>query len=782
MEKTLLALAVALLAGCATTGPTDTTGPADVDGFARLSAGAWPTAYELELTIDPRKDRFSGKTTIHVVIPEPTREIVLHGLDLTIQSARAISGDLAIDLRSSEGAHGGLLLTSEAPISGELRLEITYDAPLREGLDGLYRTSADGRWFAFTQFEPMDARRAFPCFDEPVFKTPFTATLRVPVGMKAFTNTPQTGEETADGWSVVRFATSKPLPTYLVAFAVGDIVARSGPTEETDGVPFRILAARGREHLATWALERTPAILGAISDYFGEPLPYAKLDLIGVPNFGYGAMENVGLVTFRERLLLLDPDNVPPQAIEYGISVIAHELAHMWFGNLVTMPWWDDLWLNEAFATWLEGKITAGLEPALETAAADVMGAQWVMGLDVKTHARSIREPIAHGGDVQNAFDGITYTKGATILGMAEGWIGEAAMRVGLRAYMKDHAHAGGTTADLFAALDGATDKPVSAMLASFTDQPGVPRVDVTLRCDGPPRMVIRQERHLRAESGLDRARLWKIPVCFRYPVKGLVTSSCVLLDSSELEVPLEGKECPIWLHPNPDERGYYRWSVPKDSLAQLVGPYRSALTLREKMAILPNLWALVTADRLPARTYLEAIDHLAAETHPLVVERVAGALSGLAPHARGLGIEADLAKRIQERLGHHAARIGDERVEGETPRTTMLRNHLRSVLGDAGKDPALRKAAREKTDRFLGDPSQVPEGLGTALAMAAWDGDGALFDRFLSASQGKVSPQVRTELVRALGSFSDPALTVRGLDAVIDGPLRTQDLRVIYG
>jgi alanyl aminopeptidase len=365
---------------------------------------------------------------------------------------------------------------------------------------------------------------------------------------------------------------------------------------------------------------------------------------------------------------------------------------------------------------------------------------------------------------------------------MAEGWIGEAAMRVGLRAYMKKHAHAGGTTADIFAALDGATDKPVSAMLASFTNQPGVPRVDVSLRCEGPPRMVIRQERHLRSESQLDRARLWKIPVCFRYPVDGLVTSSCVLLEGSELEVPLEGKACPVWLHPNPDERGYYRWSVPPGVLAQLVGPYRSALTLREKMALLPHLWALVTADQLPAKTYLEAIDQLAEETHPLVIARVAGALSSLAAHARGLGIEGDLAKRIQTRLGGHASRIGDVQTKGETPRTTMLRNHLRSVLGDAGRDPALRKAAREKTDTFLGDPSQVPEGLGTAMAMAAWDGDQALFGRLLEVAQTKVSPQVRTELVRAMGSFSDPALTVRGLDAVIDGPLRTQDLRVIYG
>ena len=219
-------------------------------------------------------------------------------------------------------------MRSQAPISGELTLSIAYDAPLREALDGLYRTQDDGRWFAFTQFEPLDARRAFPCFDEPVFKTPFTTTLRVPKEMAAYSNTPEVSSEIVEDSRVVAFAPSKPLPTYLVAFAVGDIVARAADTRETDGVPVRILAVRGREGLADFALDRAPAILGAISDYFGEPLPYAKLDLIGVPNFGAGAMENVGLVTFRERLVLIDPETAPPNAInDFDFELRFHYLA-----------------------------------------------------------------------------------------------------------------------------------------------------------------------------------------------------------------------------------------------------------------------------------------------------------------------------------------------------------------------------------------------------------------------------------------------------------------------
>ena len=782
MRLTLSLFIAFLLSACATVAPTEAPTPRLADGHSRLSAAARPLAYRVDLKVDPREERFSGRVQIEVKVPEPTRELVLHGQDMTVTRAVAKVGEVEIVLRAAEGKHGGLLLNAEAPVSGDLTLDLTFNAPLEERLNGLYRTQDGGKWFAFTQFEPMDARRAFPCFDEPVFKTPFTTTLRVPEGMNAFANTPELKRETMDGWTTVHFAESKPLPTYLVAFAIGDIVARDGDTSETDGVPFRVLAVRGREDLADWALEATPAILGVISDYFDQPLPYAKLDLIGVPNFGAGAMENVGLVTFREQLVLLDPKVAPPRQMEGAVSVIGHELAHMWFGNLVTMPWWDDLWLNEAFATWLEGKATDRVAPEMETHAADVLGALWVMGLDVKVNARSIREPIVHGGDVQNAFDGITYTKGAAVLAMTESWVGEAALRKGLRTYMKRHAHGGGTTQDLWVALDSATEKPVSDMLSSFTDQPGVPRVDVTVRCEGSPRLLVRQERHARAESSIDRDKLWKIPFCFRYPVAGQVISSCKLLEERELEIPLQGDLCPLWIHPNADERGYYRWSLPEAFIKGLVRENRSALTLREKIALLPHLWSLTTANKLSPVIYLDAIEAIAEETHPLLVSRVASALSGLAPHARAHGLENHLARAIRRAVGSHVTRIGSEAVQGETPRTTTLRSQLKGLLADAGQDPALRSAARSAVNAFLEKPSVVPEGLGSALVIAARDGDAALFERYMATLQGDVSPGVRAQLVRGAGSFQQPTLIHRALDSTVDGPLRTQDLRRVYG
>ena len=772
---------VLLCSGCASLPPVEQEKAPVADGHARLAKEAIPTAYRLELQIDPRTERFSGQTAIDVTLPQATQRLTLHGQNLNVTRAVARAGETTVELEAHEGQHGGLLLSARAPLSGALTLELTYDAPLDERLNGLYRTQDGGRWFAFTQFEPLDARRAFPCFDEPVFKTPFTTTLRVPEGMNAFANTPETGRTTANGWTTVTFAESKPLPTYLVAFAVGDIVARDGDSAEMDGVPFRVLAVRGREGLADWALEHTPAIVGVISDYFAEPLPYAKLDLIGVPNFGAGAMENVGLVTFREQLVLLDPAVAPPRQMEGAVSVIGHEIAHMWFGNLVTMPWWDDLWLNEAFSTWLEGKVTDRIAPEMETRAADVLGALWVMGLDIKQNARSIREPIVHGGDVQNAFDGITYTKGAAVLGMTESWIGEAALRKGLRTYMKRHAHSVGTTEDLWVALDSATEKPVSRMLSSFTDQPGVPRVDVTLECEGAPNLVVRQERHARWESSLDRAKLWSLPFCYRYPVAGQVVSTCTLLEKSEERLPLEGSTCPLWIHPNADERGYYRWSLPEASIKSLVTLYRSALTLREKIALLPHLWALTTAKKLSAATYLEAIEALSEESHPLLISRVASALDGLTSHARSLGLEDALAKVIRRRLGSHATRIGPAASEGETPRTTVVRGQLKSLLADAGQDPELRREARQTVDAFLADPKTVPEGLSNALVIAAWDGDETLFDSYLTGAQTDVSPGVRAQLVRGLGSFPQPELVHRALDVTVDGPLRTQDLRRVY-
>ncbi|MDP6946800.1 MAG: M1 family metallopeptidase, partial [Myxococcota bacterium] len=362
MNKALCSMMVALLAtgtmaACGATQVKDTPKkattpvapkPFEVDGHARYGQGVVPQAYRLELAVDPRTERFRGEVEIDVLIHHlEDGLVVLHGQDMTVQLASVRTGDQTVAATPVYGPHGALALrVTPPPPPGEATLYLAYDAPLPMVPEGLYRVQEGENWYAYTQFEPLEARKAFPCFDQPEFKTPFTVTMRVPKGMTALTNTPETSRVDAGDDTVYGFATSKPIPTYLVAFAVGafDIVP-APPGSFPGGLGFRVVTVEGRGDLARYVLDTTPPILAALSDYFGQPYPYAKLDYVAVPNFGAGAMENVGLVTYRERLILLE-EGATPAARRSSLGVNAHELAHMWFGNLVTPAWWDDLWLN----------------------------------------------------------------------------------------------------------------------------------------------------------------------------------------------------------------------------------------------------------------------------------------------------------------------------------------------------------------------------------------------------------------------------------------------------
>ena len=353
---------------------------------------------------------------------------------------------------------------------------VSFDGQLSEIPNGLYRVKDGDRWYAFTQFEPLAARTSFPCFDQPEFKTPYRIKLRVPSGMIALSNSQETGRRKEHGRVVFEFAETRALPTYLVAFAIGDFDVVSAPEGAIPGVPLRVITTKGKGGLAQYALERTPVIHKALSEYFGSGHPFDKLDLVAVPNFAAGAMENVGLVTFRETLLLLDGESAPANRKLWSQSVIAHELAHMWFGNLVTMAWWDDLWLNEAFATWMGTRIVQEVDPGLQADLERVAGTAHIMRLDSQVNTRAVRQKIRHGGDVQNAFDGITYGKGAAVLRMIESWLGPEAFRAGVREYLKAHAYGNAKTSDLLLALGAAEESAGGATVKCRCVESGAER------------------------------------------------------------------------------------------------------------------------------------------------------------------------------------------------------------------------------------------------------------------------------------------------------------------
>jgi len=761
--------------------------PFDGDGQGRYGRGVVPTAYRLELGIDPRNERFTGQVEIDVTIDRlDDGLVVLHGQDMSIHVASIKTAAGTFDAKVETGPNGALALrTSPAPTAGQATLYLAYDAPLPEVPEGLYRTQDGERWYAFTQFEPLEARKAFPCFDQPDFKAPFTVRMRVPKGMTALTNTPEVSRMDAGEDTIFEFATSKPIPTYLVAFAVGELDIVPAPAGAfPHGLSFRVATVHGRGGLTDYVIRTTPPILEALSDYFGQPYPYAKLDFVAVPNFGAGAMENVGLVTYREPLILLD-EGATPAAMRASLGVNAHELAHMWFGNLVTPAWWDDLWLNEAFATWMSTRIMGVVAPEFESATASIRGTQWAMGLDTQADARAVRQPITEAGDIYNAFDGITYTKGRAILSMTESWIGEDAFRQGVRDYMAAHAHGTATGDDLFNALGAASGRRVREMLGTFTDQPGVPLVDVETTCGhrrfDSARVTLRQRRFLPKGSTADDGGQWRIPICLRYQIGKSVNRECFELTEPEHTLDLGVEGCPTWLHPNADEQGYYRWRVPSVALVDLATVHRKKLTLRERVALPGHLYALFEAGGLDVRTFADTLEALAADPHPLVSK---GVMSGLyllenrSLSEAGVKPFAKLVRKIGQPL---LKRVGRKAAKDEAPQVKMLRQSLIRLLGGPGQDKRARSHAATMAKRFLADQTAINADVrGYALAMAAWDGDEALWASLREALDTAATPAVRMDVLRALASFRPPPLLGKTLDLLLDGTLKAQDVRTV--
>ena len=534
LTRLISLLIFALLAGCASVTHWLPWVGSDrpVDGHLRLDTTVVPTAYEVDLTIDPTAGVFSGRVRIDVLLASDTQEIRMHGGDLTLSSVAVETPNGLLGADVKRGTNGALTLSMGTQLKkGKAAIQIAFGGQLSEQPHGLYRVKEDARQYAFTQFEPLAARTTFPCFDQPEFKTPYRVRSCVPQGMVALANSREIGRRIEFGKSVFEFAETRPLPTYLVAFAVGDFDIVEAPENAIPGTPLRVVTTKGKGRLAGYALERTPVIHRELSAYFGAQHPFDKLDLVAVPNFSAGAMENVGLVTFRETLLLLDRHGAPANRKLWSQSVLAHELAHMWFGNSVTMTWWDDLWLNEAFATWMGTRIVQKVDPTLQAELQRIAGTAYLMRLDSQASTRAIRQPIEHGGDIENAFDGITYGKGAAVLRMIEAWLGREQFREGVRAYLRKHAYGSATTADLFNALESSSNQPVGDTIRLFLEQPGTPLVSMAVTCQAGAKstLSLSQSRALPARSTAEPGQPWSVPVCVRYGIGDQVHRQCTL-------------------------------------------------------------------------------------------------------------------------------------------------------------------------------------------------------------------------------------------------------------
>lgn len=755
----------------------------NVDGALRLADVATPKHYELDLTIDPTKDTFSGTVRINLELAAPQRVLYLHGQDMEFEAASFVSGNKEIGVETVAGLNGGLaaILAEEAP-AGEGTLVFRYKAPFKEGLNGLYRTKEGENWYAFTQFEPLEARKAFPGFDEPRFKTTYRTVMRVPKGMIAATNTRLSDSVSEGEFDVHRFALSKPMPTYLVAFAVGDfdvVVAEEGALE---GIEFRLLATKGKGELGDFMLRRTPAVVNYLVDYFGMPFPYDKLDIVAVPNFAAGAMENIGLVTFRDTLLLLDSETASLGQRRAALSVMVHELAHMWFGNLVTMPWWDDLWLNESFATWMAAKALVDMAPQLESSVDSISGKSWIMTQDSRTQARSIRNPVESTGDVYNAFDGITYGKGANVLRMFEAWIGPEAMKAGLRAYATKHAHQTATTEDLLAALNEASGKAVGTAMKTFLDQPGTPTLHVELVCEAKPTLSVSQKRWKAAGSQAPDAGPWHVPACFRFEERGKSKVHCELVTQETQAIELPTERCPKWVYPNADESGYYRWTMNEDAIDSVSTRFVSQLSVEERVGLQGNLSAMLAAEQVRPDVYLKSMAALAKDPNRTIFMNSVSAME-FADRAIGEDQRPSWNRKMAALTGPRMRKVGYAVKAKEPAQNGLMRASLMGSHWKLSADARTRTEADKIVAQFLKDMKTVPPDIAqAALAISAQEGTADLWLSLKMALEQAPSPAARSSIIRGLGSFKDKELHTRSLDLYLDGTLRGQDLWAVIG
>src|ERR1700688_645181 len=530
----------------------------------RLPATASPLHYRVELTLVPAAERFSGAVAIDLLLEEPAAVLWLNATALTIEAATLTAGSTRLAAGIVPGGDDFVGFSFARPVpAGRARLEVRFTGAVSSiETRGLFRQRDGGRWYLYSQFEATDARRAFPCFDEPGFKTPWDLTLHVRREDTAVANTP-VRSETAEpgGMKQVVFASTPPLPSYLVALGVGPFEIVDAGHAGQKAKPIRIIVPRGHAKEAWYAVETSARLLDLLENYIGTAYPYAKLDNLVIPQtVGFGAMENAGLITYASSIVLAKPDEATLRFKRNYVGAFAHEAAHQWFGDLVTPKWWDDVWLNESFASWLGTKIEGRFHPAWSEGVDPVAARDRGARRDTIVSARQIRQPITTKHDIENAFDGITYAKGQAVLQMFEGWVGEERFQAGGRRYLAAHAFGNATAEDFIGALAATGDTAIRPAFFSFLAQPGLPEVSVELRCvQGHGELDLSQRRFLPLGSTGTGGQLWQVPVCVRYVSGARAERACTLLVKARQTLPLAGGSCPDWVLGNAGGLGYYR-------------------------------------------------------------------------------------------------------------------------------------------------------------------------------------------------------------------------------
>jgi len=792
-----VAVALTVLVGCSA-GPHDPSPPLGSDAGSatpaadalshppegRLPTTAHPDSYRLELDVDPKADGFSGKATIALTLDAPTRSLWLHGRDLTIESASlsGASAPLATKAYPEHGILGVDLGAERAP--GDYTLTIAYRGKYADGLVGVYKVEAGGESYVFTQFEALDARRAFPCFDEPSFKTPFDVSVVARSGDTVIGNTQIAEEKPTDaGKKRVQFRTTEKLPTYLVALAVGpfDIVEAApipASASRTTPIPLRGVAVKGQGRKLAYALAEAPNVILELEKYFGIAYPYDKLDLIAVPDFAAGAMENAGAVTFREVLLLVDPALGTETQRRDVTATMSHELSHQWFGDLVTMAWWDDLWLNEAFATWMGQRTVGKLHPGWETELETLAGMHGAMDSDSLSSARAIRQPIKSEDDIENAFDDLTYEKGGGLIGMFERYVGEDRFQAGVRRYLGKHRFGVATTDQFLADVFEGLPPELPAAFHGLLDHPGVPAISLST-CDPkkPGAITATVSRWLPLGSSADKNLVSSVPVCLK-SAGGKET--CKLLGPGVNEISL-GATCPKWVFPNAGGAAYARWNPTRLELVEIMKDAWKELRPTEKMATADAIRAGYRAGTLDTEALFEALPKIANDPSRSVAFTLVEDLESVRDSIVDPAQRPALARKMDTIYGPLFKTAGwDAKKKNDTP---VLRHDALEAATLVGRDPALRKEAARRAARWLGLGSPAdktalpPEIVEVALSIVVQEGDPEVWSALASLLAKTDDALARWQLLIAMMRTPDAALAGKARQMVLDGTIRSSEV-----
>ena len=745
----------------------------------RLPLIAVPEHYSLTFAPDLARETFEGNTAIRIRILQSTDHVVLNAAELSVQSASiAISGrEVSASAAPEPRSETVRLQFSERVEPGLAELRLTYRGTLNRQLRGFYISEANGRKYAVTQLEATDARRMFPSFDEPAFKATFSITAIVDKDDSAISNgsIAEVLPGPGPGRKTIVFAPTARMSTYLVALAIGDFECTQ-PASTT--MPLRICATPGNMALTGFAQSSASAFLTYLNGYFAIDYPFQKLDLVAIPDFAAGAMENTGAIFFRESLLLIDPERASRAAQTRVALVIAHELAHQWFGNLVTMKWWDDLWLNEGFATWMEVKAVRAWRPNWQIELDELQGVQTAMRIDALPSTRSIRVMAHTPDEINELFDPISYEKGAAVLRMIEAFVGDEAFRGGINAYLVSNQYDNATAEDFWTIATRATGRPVDRIMSSFVTQPGIPLVSVDAQCtNGSTRVAASRERYSPTISaGVAEVRqqstTWAIPVCFRMGGRaGSSDAVCELLDEPREVFTLDG--CVPWISANLAGRGYYRTAYSAEDLLELAA---AELPATDTLSLVTDETALLRTGIRDAATYLKAVESIADDvSSAAVLEAIAGGLSYVREYFTTPQTRTAFEKWVRDELDS----LSESLESDERYRAARM-----ALLGGVARDESVLRTAHDAVTRYLAAPYGAatidPTVLDVLVSLAALAGDEKLYARYRQRSESANTPEERYRFLYALAAFSEPRLLRRTAEYALSPAVRSQDAALL--